>query len=101
LPRLMLRAADAACLPLSFRASPTGPRKARPDDRLRMNPESRDSPMCNGTSDVWSFGPSRNDGEINLSKPEKAISRCADRRRSASTPTRCRRSCGSTSSPPG
>jgi len=24
-------------------ASPTGPRKARPDDKLRMNPESRDS----------------------------------------------------------
>jgi 4-amino-4-deoxy-L-arabinose transferase-like glycosyltransferase len=28
------------------------------------NPESRDSPMCNCTSEVWSFGPSRND-EIN------------------------------------
>src|SRR5882757_4397663 len=28
----------------------------------RGNPESRDSPMCNCTSDeVWSFGPSRND----------------------------------------
>ena len=26
------------------------------------NPESRDSPMCNCTSAVWSFGPSRNDG---------------------------------------
>src|SRR3982074_1473764 len=26
------------------------------------NPESRDSPMCNCTSEVWSFGPSRNDG---------------------------------------
>jgi hypothetical protein len=25
------------------------------------NPESRDSPMCNCTSEVWSFGPSRND----------------------------------------
>jgi hypothetical protein len=25
------------------------------------NPESRDSPMCNRTSEVWSFGPSRND----------------------------------------
>ena len=23
--------------------------------------ESRDSPMCNCTSEVWSFGPSRND----------------------------------------
>src|SRR5260370_42267047 len=28
------------------------------------NPESRDSPMCNCTSEVWSFGPSRNDGEL-------------------------------------
>jgi len=26
------------------------------------NPESRDSLMCNCTSEVWSFGPSRNDG---------------------------------------
>src|SRR4030081_3438809 len=26
----------------------------------RANPESRDSPMCNCTSEVWSFGPSRN-----------------------------------------
>src|ERR1700692_735326 len=25
------------------------------------NPESRNSPMCNCTSEVWSFGPSRND----------------------------------------
>src|SRR5258705_14022926 len=25
------------------------------------NPESRDSLMCNCTSEVWSFGPSRND----------------------------------------
>src|SRR3982074_2029123 len=25
------------------------------------SPESRDSPMCNCTSEVWSFGPSRND----------------------------------------
>src|ERR1700704_6466375 len=25
------------------------------------NPESRDSPMCNCTSEVWSYGPSRND----------------------------------------
>src|ERR1700674_842172 len=31
---------------------PTGPPKARPDDRLRMNPEPRDSPMCNCTSEV-------------------------------------------------
>src|ERR1700737_5440695 len=29
------------------------------------NPESRDSPMCNCTSEVWSFGPSRNDGSPN------------------------------------
>src|SRR5439155_4783683 len=27
----------------------------------RANPEARDSPMCNRTSEVWSFGPSRND----------------------------------------
>src|SRR5437879_9420207 len=27
------------------------------------NPESRDSPMCNCTSEVWSCGPSRNDGD--------------------------------------
>src|SRR5258708_2433804 len=25
------------------------------------NPESKDSPMCNCTSEAWSFGPSRND----------------------------------------
>src|SRR6266851_2502777 len=30
--------------------------------RVSANPESRDSPMCNCTSEVWSFGPSRNDG---------------------------------------
>src|SRR6202158_979428 len=30
--------------------------------RGSANPESRDSPMCNCTSEVWSFGPSRNDG---------------------------------------
>jgi hypothetical protein len=29
------------------------------------NPESKDSPMCNCTSEVWSFGPSRNDEETN------------------------------------
>src|SRR5882762_4526886 len=27
------------------------------------NPESRDSPMCNCTSEVWSSGPSRNDAK--------------------------------------
>src|SRR6266850_7800142 len=27
----------------------------------RANPKSRDSPMCNCTSEVWSIGPSRND----------------------------------------
>src|SRR6202790_4746906 len=27
----------------------------------KSNPESRDSPMCNCTSEVWSFGPSRSD----------------------------------------
>jgi len=30
------------------------------------NPESRDSPMCNCTSEVWSFGPSRNDETYNM-----------------------------------
>jgi len=37
-------------------AMPTGPRKARPDDRLRIEP---------GISRfrAWSFGPSRNDGD--------------------------------------
>jgi methionine biosynthesis protein MetW len=30
--------------------------------RVSANPESRDSPMCNCTSEVWSFAPSRNDG---------------------------------------
>src|SRR6202022_1587379 len=30
-------------------------------DAAASNPESRDSPMCNCTSEVWSFGPSRND----------------------------------------
>jgi hypothetical protein len=28
----------------------------------RANPESKDSPMCHSTSEVWSSGPSRNDG---------------------------------------
>src|ERR1700731_4058326 len=32
-----------------------------PDAQLRIG-ESRDSPMWNCTSEVWSFGPSRNDG---------------------------------------
>src|SRR4051794_12447942 len=30
-------------------------------DAKASNPESRDSPMCNCTSEVWSFGPSGND----------------------------------------
>src|ERR1700694_1512818 len=33
-----------------------------PGRRAASNPESRDSPMCNCTSEVWTFGPSRNDG---------------------------------------
>src|ERR1700733_15328908 len=32
-----------------------------PGRREAASPESRDSPMCNSTSEVWSFGPSRND----------------------------------------
>src|SRR6266851_2352334 len=42
-------------LSASFRGMPTGPRKARPDDRLRMNPEPRDSGSA-------PRGASRNDG---------------------------------------
>src|SRR6266852_9473202 len=42
-------------------AMPTGPRKARPDDRLRIEPGIQRFPMCNCTSEIWSFGPSRND----------------------------------------
>jgi len=34
-------------------------------DATHRTPESRDSPMCNCTSEVWSFGPSRNDGVYN------------------------------------
>ena len=33
-----------------------------PGRREASNPESRDSPMRNRASEVWSFGPSRNDG---------------------------------------
>src|SRR4051794_27765255 len=33
-----------------------------------MNPESRDSPGCNCTPEVWSFRPSRNDG-VNVMRP--------------------------------
>src|SRR5450755_2841682 len=33
------------------------------------NPESRDSPMCNCTSEVWSFGPSRNDRGTRMNDP--------------------------------
>src|SRR3977135_4075877 len=36
-----------------------------------LNPESRDSPMCNRTSEVWSFGPSRNDGIHTGPHPEE------------------------------
>src|SRR6478672_8627249 len=32
-----------------------------PGRRVASNPKSRDSPMCNCTSEVWSFEPSRND----------------------------------------
>src|ERR1700693_3715293 len=36
--------------------------RRRSGARASANPEPRDSPMCNCTSEVWSFGPSRNDG---------------------------------------
>jgi error-prone DNA polymerase len=52
---------------MSFRGTPTGPRKARPDDRLRGNPEPRDSPMCNCTSEFVADAPPRND---DAEKPE-------------------------------
>src|ERR1700704_2064845 len=45
-----------------LRAMPTGPRKARPDDRLRIEPGISRFPDVQCTSEVWSFGPSRNDG---------------------------------------
>src|SRR6202140_2426156 len=44
-----------------------GSRECAPDDRLRANPESRHSQMSNCTSEVWSFGPSRND--VNVKSP--------------------------------
>ena len=44
--------AEAAHGKPSFQGAPTGPRNARPDDRLRANPESRDS----------GFGPSDHRG---------------------------------------
>src|SRR6266851_7479133 len=41
------------------------------------NPESRDSPMCNCTSEVWSFGPSRNDGSLVASRRWRLCHRLA------------------------
>src|SRR5437773_8112074 len=45
--------------------SPRSPNCSRCDSSFRRvedaNPESRDSPMCNCTSEVWSFEPSWND----------------------------------------
>jgi hypothetical protein len=38
----------------------------------RANPESLDSPMCNCTSEVWSFEPSWNDGEKPRSPHERS-----------------------------
>src|SRR5437899_3850658 len=37
-----------------------------PGRRAASSPESRDAPMRNCASEVWSFGPSRNDGLIRL-----------------------------------
>src|ERR1700681_3774015 len=39
-----------------------------PGRRAAANPESRDSPMRNCASEVWSFGPSRNDSCIKQKK---------------------------------
>src|SRR6202035_5050121 len=49
----------------SFRGMPTGPREARPDDRLRMNPESRDSGSA--------LRASRNDGSLAAREPGKFL----------------------------
>src|ERR1700731_1460789 len=53
---------------------PTGPREARPDDRLHVEP---------GISSfrIWSFGPSRNDGELVAAIKITHIARTMLRRR--------------------
>src|SRR6266481_8003824 len=43
IPGSLVSLAPRNDIALSFRDAPTGPRKARPDDRLRADPESRDS----------------------------------------------------------
>jgi hypothetical protein len=45
-------------------------------DAKASNPESMDSPMCNCTSEVWSYGPSRNDG---IQKGRRARADCTHR----------------------
>src|SRR6202795_3820374 len=52
-----------------------------PGRREAANPESRDAPMCNCTSEVWSFGPSRNNGALGACPN----SRCSNLRDSDST----------------
>src|SRR5437899_7092290 len=48
------------------------------------NPESRDSPMCNCTSEVWPFGPSPNDGGQTESRaPKNNPNRMSDWRSTA------------------
>src|SRR5439155_5188252 len=41
------------------------------------NPESRDSPVRNGTSEVWSYGPSRNDKLFQATLSKNASSAAA------------------------
>src|SRR6266480_911620 len=56
----LLRVASLSVVMCSYSSCPSfrGARSA--------NPESRDSPMRNCASEVWSFGPSRNDGLLRL-----------------------------------
>src|ERR1700738_4339559 len=42
-------------------SSPELDRHRHSGAHVSANPESRDSPICTCTSEVWSFGPSRND----------------------------------------
>ncbi|QDW41638.1 hypothetical protein FFI89_033665 [Bradyrhizobium sp. KBS0727] len=44
------------------------------------NPESRDSPMRNCASEVWSFGPSRNDSGAPTPPPHSSLARRHSRR---------------------
>src|ERR1019366_2639519 len=46
---------------IPWRVQRVGARRG-PMTGFAANPESKDSPMCSCTSEVWCFGPSRNDG---------------------------------------